>query len=63
MQPEILLAEDLQHGRLLPLMSEFQPLAKPVHILTFANRQQLPKSVYTLIFIEKFQCITLRIEP
>ena len=43
MQPEILLAEDLQHGRLLPLMSEFQPLAKPVHILTFTNRQQLPK--------------------
>jgi len=43
MQPEILLAEDLQHGRLLPLMSEFQPLAKPVHTLTFANRQQLPK--------------------
>lgn len=43
MQPEVLLSEDLREGRLVPLLPEYQPLARPVHILTFMDRQQLPK--------------------
>lgn len=51
MQPEVLLADDLQQGKLIVLMSEFQPLAKPVHILTFADRQQLPKIRFYVDFL------------
>ncbi|MBI6138928.1 HTH-type transcriptional regulator DmlR [compost metagenome] len=56
MQPEVLLAEDLRQGRLIPLLPEYQPLAKPVHILTFADRQQLPKvRLYVDFLLQHFK--------
>ncbi|MEG3133103.1 LysR family transcriptional regulator [Rouxiella sp. T17] len=51
MQPEVLLAEDVRQGRLIPLLSEYQPLVKPVHIMTFADRQQLPKIRFYVDFL------------
>ncbi len=42
MQPEILLAEDIQQQRLIPLLNEFLPPAKPVQVVSFADRQPLP---------------------
>lgn len=56
MQPEVLLTEDLRQGRLIPLLPEYQPLAKPVHILTFADRQQLPKiRLYVDFLLQHFK--------
>lgn len=56
MQPEVLLAEDLSQGRLIPLLPEYQPLARPVHILTFVDRQQLPKiRLYVEFFLQHFR--------
>lgn len=56
MQPEILLAEDLRKGKLIPLLSDYPPVAKPVHILTFADRQQLPKiRLYVDFLIQHFK--------
>ena len=42
MQPEILLAEDIQQRRLIPLLNDFVPPAKPVSMVSFADRQPLP---------------------
>lgn len=56
MQPEVLLAEDLRQGRLIPLLPEYQPLARQVHILTFADRQQLPKiRLYVDFLLQHFK--------
>ncbi|WP_414148530.1 LysR substrate-binding domain-containing protein [Erwinia sp. BNK-24-b] len=56
MQPEVLLAEDLQQGRLVALLPEWQPPTKPVHILTFADRQQLPKiRLYVDFLLQHFK--------
>lgn len=46
MQPEVLLAEDVKSGRLTRLFSHMATPARAVHILTFADRQQLPKIRY-----------------
>ena len=42
MQPEILLAEDIQQQRLIPLLDAFLPPAKPVQVVSVADRQPLP---------------------
>jgi len=42
MQPEILLAEDIVQHRLIPLLNDFLPPAKPVQVVSFADRQPLP---------------------
>ncbi|MCV2369064.1 LysR family transcriptional regulator [Roseateles oligotrophus] len=43
MQPEVLLAEDLRQGLLLPLLTDYLPAARPVHLVYAADRRQLPK--------------------
>ena len=56
MQPEVLLAKELSQGRLVPLIPDFQPLAKPVHVLTFSDRKQLPKvSHYVEYLLTQFR--------
>ncbi|MCW1874962.1 LysR family transcriptional regulator [Erwinia sp. INIA-01] len=56
MQPEVLIADDVREGRLVPLLSEYQPVAKPVHIVTFADRRQLPKiRLYVDFLLQQFR--------
>ncbi|WP_408950896.1 LysR family transcriptional regulator [Lysobacter sp. Hz 25] len=43
LQPEVLLADDLAAGRLLPLFAEQLPPPRPVHLLYPRDRQPLPK--------------------
>lgn len=43
MQPEILLVEDILSGRLCPVLQNYAPLPKPVHLLTLADRAPTPK--------------------
>lgn len=43
MQPEVLLAEDLASGRLIPLLQDCLPPARDVHLIYAADRRQLPK--------------------
>jgi len=42
-QPEILLARDLQAGRLIQILPEFAPPPRPMHILTSPHRRRTPK--------------------
>lgn len=42
-QPEILLAEDLRAGRLVALLPGYAPAARPMHLLTLADRKPPPK--------------------
>ncbi|PTE10961.1 LysR family transcriptional regulator [Mesorhizobium helmanticense] len=43
MQPEILLDDDVRAGRLIPLLPDFLPLPKPMHVLTLPDRHPPPK--------------------
>ena len=43
MQPEVLLADDLARGALLPVMQHCLPLPRPVHLVYAPDRRQLPK--------------------
>jgi DNA-binding transcriptional LysR family regulator len=43
MQPEILLRDDLQQGRLVSLPQACLPPPKPMHVLTFPSRYPVPK--------------------
>jgi DNA-binding transcriptional LysR family regulator len=43
MQPEVLLAEDLDAGRLVRLLPEHQPLSRPVHLVYMPDRRLTPK--------------------
>lgn len=43
MQPEVLLADDLAAGHLLPLLEDCLPPARPMHLVYAADRRQLPK--------------------
>ncbi|MBX9401811.1 LysR family transcriptional regulator [Lysobacter sp. BMK333-48F3] len=43
LQPEVLLADDLASGRLLPLLEDHLPRPRPVHLLYPRDRQPLPK--------------------
>jgi len=43
MQPEILLKDDIQAGRLFPLLCAFSPKPKPMHVLTFRHQRTTPK--------------------
>jgi DNA-binding transcriptional LysR family regulator len=55
MQPEILLADDIRAGRLIPLLRDFSPPVKPMHLLIHPDRQPIPK-VRTFIdfLVERF---------
>jgi hypothetical protein len=43
MQPHVLLAPDIEAGRLMPVLQYFVPAPLPVHLLYPRDRQQLPK--------------------
>src|SRR6185437_3849818 len=43
MQPEVLLAEDLAAGRLVRVLPEHQPLARPMHLVYLPDRRLTPK--------------------
>lgn len=43
MQPEVLLAADLQSGRLLPVLQHCLPAPRPVYLVYASDRRQLPK--------------------
>ena len=43
MQPEILLRDDIQAGRLVPVLQDFLPRPKPMHVLTLPDRRPTPK--------------------
>lgn len=53
MQPEILLADDLRSGKLIRLFSHMDTPVRPVHLLTFADRQQLPKIRHYVDYVYK----------
>lgn len=55
MQPEILLKDDIQAGRLVPLLSAFSPRPKPIHVLTFRHHRTTPKvSSFVDFIVERF---------
>jgi len=43
MQPQILLADDLAQGRLLPVLPSYAPAPRPMHLLTQPDRRPTPK--------------------
>ncbi|AKJ32188.1 LysR substrate-binding domain-containing protein [Caldimonas brevitalea] len=43
MQPEVLVADDLAAGRLVPVLDDFLPAPRPVHLVYLPDRQALPK--------------------
>lgn len=43
MQPEVLLADDIATGRLVPVLKDSVPLPRPVHLVYLPDRRQLPK--------------------
>lgn len=43
LQPEVLLAEDIHAGRLIPLLPDFLPPALPVHLLYLPDARPRPK--------------------
>lgn len=43
MQPEVLLADDLAAGRLVPVLQRYVPPERPVHLVYPADRRRLPK--------------------
>jgi len=43
MQPELLLRDDIRAGRLVPLLEDFLPPPKPMHVLTLPDRRPTPK--------------------
>lgn len=42
MQPEVLLAEQIRDGRLVPVLTRCVSAARPVHIVYAPDRRQLP---------------------
>lgn len=65
MQPEILLADDLRSGKLIRLFNHMATPTKPVHLLTFADRQQLPKIRHYVDYVYKnlSQSLIDQLEP
>lgn len=43
MQPEVLLADDIAAGRLVPVLQDCVPLPRPVHLVYPPDRRPLPK--------------------
>lgn len=43
MQPRVLLHEDLSAGRLVPVLAEFVPKPRPVHVIYHRDRREVPK--------------------
>jgi DNA-binding transcriptional LysR family regulator len=43
LQAEVLLAQDIAAGRLVPIMQDYLPVARPVHLVYPRDRRQTPK--------------------
>jgi DNA-binding transcriptional LysR family regulator len=53
LQPRVLVAEDLNAGRLVPLLSDYLPASRPVHLLYRQDRQPLPKTATFIAFLTR----------
>ena len=51
MQPEVLLADDLARGALVPVMQHCLPVARAVHLVYAPDRRQLPKLARFVEFV------------
>ncbi len=51
MQAEILLAQDIAAGRLVPLLEEFVPTPRPMHLVYPRDRQATPKMTTFIAFM------------
>ena len=51
MQPEVLLADDLASGALVPVMQHCLPVPRPVHLVYAPDRRQLPKLARFVEFV------------
>lgn len=51
LQPELLLAEDVRAGRLVPILQSYWPAARPVTLLYPKDRQALPKLTTFVEFV------------
>ena len=51
MQPEVLLADDLASGALVPVMQHCLPVARAVHLVYAPDRRQLPKLARFVEFV------------
>ena len=51
MQPEVLLADDLASGTLVPVMQHCLPVPRPVHLVYAPDRRQLPKLARFVEFV------------
>jgi DNA-binding transcriptional LysR family regulator len=55
MQPEILLQDDLRAGRLIQVLPGHAPAARPMHVLTVADRKPPPKiRTFVDFLVERF---------
>jgi len=55
MQPEILLHDDLQAGRLVPILPCYAPRARPMHLLRSADHRPPAKvRSFTNFMVERF---------
>lgn len=51
LQPELLLAEDVRAGKLMPILQPYWPAARPVTLLYPKDRQALPKLTTFVEFV------------
>lgn len=51
MQPEVLLAQEIKEGRLVPVLTHCVPAPRPVHIVYAPDRRQLPKLARFIEFV------------
>jgi DNA-binding transcriptional LysR family regulator len=51
MQPEVLLAEEIREGRLVPVLAHCVPAPRPVHLVYAPDRRQLPKLARFIEFV------------
>jgi DNA-binding transcriptional LysR family regulator len=53
LQPELLLAEDVRAGRLVPILESAWPVARPITLLYPKDRKALPKLTTFVEFMVK----------
>jgi DNA-binding transcriptional LysR family regulator len=53
LQPRVLVAEDLDAGRLVPILAGYLPASRPVHLLHRQDRQPLPKTATFIAFLTR----------
>lgn len=51
MQPEVLLAQEIKEGRLVPVLTHCVPAPRPVHLVYAPDRRQLPKLARFIEFV------------